>query len=402
MAPRRFQRALWIASGIASLCVPPISWGQKYDPTMLPAPASSNVGCDAGCQPRSTSYGYYLENWRRWPEEPSTPSITPKLSPYAVIPRATNAPKSEIPDSRDEVAPRQRHAPSTGAAPAVPSSPAASPSPAATQTSPPPPAAQPAPSEATDVAPPSELPNAPSAELPSDEPSPAGDELPSADALPADSGLPSDDEPMFPTPTEEDLSPLPDAAAPEGEDELLDGLPDLDSESRRLQRYQNERAGHYRRADDERTVSQARRKPAPAKRAVAASRVSSRPKRAASHAVAASPVAYRAPAPAGRRNPLRPQAEPTAAAPRPHRSARTEMAPRDVVPVEFIEEEAGEEYLEAERGFSEEEVLEHGDEMTSDVSFSDDEDSEPQAQSPRSSASAPSQGRSNPLRNNSL
>lgn len=403
MAPRRFQRALWITSGIASLCVPPLAWAQKHDPTLMPAPASSNVGCDiAGCQPRATSYGYYRENWRRWPEEPATPSITPKLTPYATMPRPTDAPKAEVPEARDEVSNHPRHAPSAGAAPIAPST---QPSPTVTPQATPAPAA---PSTSVPQTPPTtDLPDATSVEPPSEDGFSAVEETPSTDELPpSDEGLPADNEPMFPqSPAEEneDLNALPEAE-PTEEDGLLEGLPDLSQDNRRLQRYQNGRVGHYRRADEDRASSQARRRPAPPKREMAASKAASRPKRSASHSVAVNPVAYRTAS--GRRNPLRPQAEASEqAANRTAHTSRSARIKREVVPVEFIEEEGTEEYVDTHHYADDarEESFSTTDEgqLESDVAFTDDSEENGSETSATHSSSAPA-GRSNPLRDSSL
>jgi hypothetical protein len=61
-----------------------------------------------GCSPRSTTYGFYYESWRRWPEDLSKISTVPKLSPFVIPDRSL--PESDVPDAVDEtsVTPRKR------------------------------------------------------------------------------------------------------------------------------------------------------------------------------------------------------------------------------------------------------------------------------------------------------
>ncbi len=65
------------------------------------AAAAANAACGfRPCPPKALTYGYYHENWRRWPEE-SPVSQLGELSPF-VVPDRTAAPTAETPDPRDE------------------------------------------------------------------------------------------------------------------------------------------------------------------------------------------------------------------------------------------------------------------------------------------------------------
>ncbi len=113
--------------------------------TASEAAAATDSACGLrSCPPKALTYGYYHENWRRWPEEPGGPAAS-AMSPFAVPDRS--APAGETPDARDEASqvPRQRKSvpatpedadvPLPGKAPAAPSGTGGSPQPGAAATS---------------------------------------------------------------------------------------------------------------------------------------------------------------------------------------------------------------------------------------------------------------------------
>ena len=65
------------------------------------AAAAANAACGfRPCPPKALTYGYYHENWRRWPEESPIGQLG-ELSPF-VVPDRTAVPAVETPDPRDE------------------------------------------------------------------------------------------------------------------------------------------------------------------------------------------------------------------------------------------------------------------------------------------------------------
>lgn len=179
------------------------------------AAAAANAACGfRPCPPKALTYGYYHENWRRWPEE-SPISQLGELSPF-VVPDRSAVPQVETPDPRDEGAGIFRRR---------------SPVPASPQD-----AQVPMPSRST-------APSRPAAEMP--QPAPGAEGTNPLDAIlpgPSDSLTPAPESdnllPDFPntqdslpdlqpTPDPSTPAPTPDAPAP-GSEDPFDDLDSLD------------------------------------------------------------------------------------------------------------------------------------------------------------------------------
>ncbi len=210
----------------------------------------SNRSCGVlPCPPRVLTYGFYHENWRRWPEESSATGGA-DLSPFALPDRTV--PPVEVPDPRDEgtVSPRRRQ--STGAEPPA----AALPEPAPfTQ----PPGKQPAPGRPTLDELPSDLPVAPAEQGELDQ---GRSFFPDSDIdTGRDDGLPN----TFPESGTDssgsggnafpELPPMDDPApSSDGDVNDLFDLDEFGQADPRMRRYQQETASQLRRAGVAETV----------------------------------------------------------------------------------------------------------------------------------------------------
>jgi len=361
---RRIHRTLFLTGGLVTLLS---SWtvdAQTERRLGLHPETVAHGTCELGnCQPRTLSYGYYRENWRRWPEEPSTPTVTNSLSPYAKpTPDSLSVPQSAVPDPRDEASPNQRHRSSNGLNVVVP--------PAATPQAVTPSIPQPNRSEPAASTPPTRMPlGGPSssgtdggAALEPTEPLPSLPDEPEAtsEPSPATEEPKSDDAPFFPS-AEETPEAAPEAneavppaeqpgepgEAEEAPEDLFDDLPDLGQSSpERIRRYRNERTSQYRSADDSREVARTKTRKPSASHAVARSKAPSRKPGRSEAASAVQPASFQESS-ATRSNPLRPKTSAKPAAPRyeedrPVSSVRRAAPQREIEPVDFVEEDAAE------------------------------------------------------------
>jgi len=370
---RRIHRALFMTGGLVSLLS---SWtvdAQTMRPLGLHPETVAQSTCELGnCQPRTLSYGYYRENWRRWPEEPSTPTVTNSLSPYAkpTLDRLS-VPQSVVPDPRDEASPNQRNRPGTGLNVVTP--------PTAT----PPTTAPPSsgsllegngPNGRAPAASPDRIPLGGSSPSPANggsaleptEPLPSLPDEPESDLLPGPDATEepkTDDVPFFPSAEEAAETPesAPEAneAAPPAEqpgepgsseeapEDLFDDLPDLGQSSpERIRRYRNERTSQYRSADDSRAVARTKARKPSSSPAVARSKATNRKPARTDGSSAVQPASYQE-SPGSRSNPLRSKTSAKPAVQRPAddhsmSSGRRAAPQRDIEPVEFLETEEAE------------------------------------------------------------
>ena len=111
---RLIPRKLLLQVGLTALCLPSLAMGQIFARAAFEE-AAENTSCGlSACPPSVLTYGYYHENWRRWPEEPSTTTASDALSPFAKPDRRTPAIDLPEPRMEDSMAPRRRRA-SSGA-----------------------------------------------------------------------------------------------------------------------------------------------------------------------------------------------------------------------------------------------------------------------------------------------
>ncbi len=362
---RRIHRALFMTGGLVSLLS---SWtvdAQTMRPLGLHPETVAQSNCELGnCQPRTLSYGYYRENWRRWPEEPSTPTVTNSLSPYA---KPTldhlSVPQSAVPDPRDEASPNQRHRPGSGLNVVTP-----------------PTAAPPSTGSLLDgngasgrepAAPPDRIPLGGSSPSPANggsaleptEPLPSLPDEPESDVLPSPEATEepkTDDAPFFPSAEEApESAPEANEAAPPAEqpgepgsseeapEDLFDDLPDLGQSSpERIRRYRNERTSQYRSADDSRAVARTKTRKPSSSQAVARSKAPSRKPARTDGSSAVQPASFQETSGA-RSNPLRSKTSAKPAVQRPAddhplSSGRRAASQREIEPVEFLETEEAE------------------------------------------------------------
>jgi hypothetical protein len=127
LAPRK----LLVQVGLLTVCLPTSATGQVFARAALEAEDASNASCALqSCPPRTLTYGYYHEHWRRWPEEPGATELADELSPFTRPSRGVPAVEVPPPSDEDALAPRRRKsAASTTEAPVAPSGRAAQPTP---------------------------------------------------------------------------------------------------------------------------------------------------------------------------------------------------------------------------------------------------------------------------------